>query len=107
MPAPTIRCWKNLKLLLLRNGGKWKKTGFLFDVNSIAKMLMCAAASRLDVLQLYSNYGSSHAHSSSGYVPLLITQMERDYGVIPATSAPSERVFSVAGNLQLIAKKRT
>jgi len=35
----------------------------------------------------------------------LITQMARDYMAIPATSAPSERVFSVTGNL--ITKKRT
>lgn len=34
----------------------------------------------------------------------LITQMARDYRAIPATSAPSERVFSAAGNL--ISKKR-
>jgi len=31
--------------------------------------------------------------------------MARDYMVIPTTSAPSERVFSVTGNL--IIKKRT
>jgi len=31
--------------------------------------------------------------------------MARDYHAIPATSAPSERVFSMAGNL--ISKKRT
>jgi len=59
-------------------------------------------SSRLDVLQSYSNYGSSHAHNSSGYVPHLITQMARDYGAIPATSVPSERV---AGDL-ISAKKR-
>ena len=35
--------------------------------------------SRSDDSQSYSNYGSSHAHSSSGYVPHLITQMARDY----------------------------
>lgn len=35
----------------------------------------------------------------------LICQMARDYMAIPATSAPSERVFSAAGNL--ISKKRT
>jgi hypothetical protein len=35
----------------------------------------------------------------------IITSMARDYMAIPATSAPSERVFSVAGNL--ITKKRT
>jgi hypothetical protein len=35
----------------------------------------------------------------------IITQMARDYHAIPATSAPSERVFSMAGNL--ISKKRT
>ena len=34
----------------------------------------------------------------------IITQMARDYRAIPATSAPSERVFSCAGNL--ISKKR-
>ena len=31
--------------------------------------------------------------------------MARDYHAIPATSAPSERVFSMAGNL--VSKKRT
>ena len=36
---------------------------------------------------------------------LIITQMARDYHTIPATSPPSERVFSIAGNL--ISKKRT
>jgi hypothetical protein len=35
----------------------------------------------------------------------IITLMARDYIAIPATSAPSERVFSVAGNL--ITKKWT
>ena len=35
----------------------------------------------------------------------LISQIARDYLAIPATSAPSERVFSMAGNL--ISKKRT
>ena len=35
----------------------------------------------------------------------IITQMASDYHAIPATSGPSERVFSVAGNL--ISKKRT
>jgi hypothetical protein len=35
----------------------------------------------------------------------IIFQMWRDYAAIPATSAPSERVFSTAGNL--ITKKRT
>ena len=35
----------------------------------------------------------------------IIFQMWRDHAVIPATSAPSERVFSAAGNL--ITKKRT
>ena len=36
---------------------------------------------------------------------LIITQMARDYHVIPVTSAPSERVFSMASNL--ISRKRT
>jgi hypothetical protein len=35
----------------------------------------------------------------------IISQRARDYHAIPATSAPSERVFSMAGNL--ISKKRT
>ena len=36
---------------------------------------------------------------------LIITQMARDFQAIPATSGPSERQFSYAGNL--ITKKRT
>jgi hypothetical protein len=35
----------------------------------------------------------------------IITQIARDYMAIPAISAPSERIFSLAGNL--ITKKRT
>jgi len=41
---------------------------------------------------------------SKAYKFPIITQIVRDYLAIPATSAPSERVFSVAGNL--ISKKR-
>jgi hypothetical protein len=40
-----------LDILSLRKGGEWKKTGFIFDVNSIAKMLMCAAALTFTTLQ--------------------------------------------------------
>ena len=39
------------------------------------------------------------------YSFLIITQIARDYLVIPAILAPSKRVFSIAGNLVL--KKRT
>jgi hypothetical protein len=46
------------------------------------------------------DYMQSKAHEFP-----IITQMARDYLAIPATSAPSERVFSAAGNL--ITKRRT
>jgi hypothetical protein len=36
---------------------------------------------------------------------LIITQIDRDYNVIPATSAPAERVFSITKNF--ISKKQT
>ena len=42
---------------------------------------------------------------SKAYEFPLITQIARDFMAIPATSAPSERVFSIAGNL--ISKKRS
>ena len=42
---------------------------------------------------------------SKAYDFPIISQIARDYAAIPATSAPSERVFSVAGNL--VSKKRT
>jgi len=42
---------------------------------------------------------------SKAYSFPIITQMARDYLAIPATLAPSERVFSWAGNL--VSKKRT
>jgi hypothetical protein len=42
---------------------------------------------------------------SKSYNFPIITQMARDFLAIPATSSPSERVFSLAGNL--ISKKRT
>ena len=45
-----------------------------------------------------------HMQSRQSKFPI-ICQMARDFTAIPATSAPSERTFSVAGNL--ISEKRT
>ena len=50
-----------------------------------------------EVLRLYMQ--------SKQYSFPIICQIARDYHTIPATSAPAERVFSMAGNL--ISKKRT
>ena len=39
---------------------------------------------------------------SKAYDFPIITQMARDYGAIPATSAPSERVFSEETNIDIV-----
>jgi hypothetical protein len=55
-------------------------------------------------LETMPNEAKAYMQSKAYEFPI-ITQIARDYLAIPATSAPSERVFSVAGNL--ISKKRT